>query len=109
MGELRMHRKSVRVLGVGTALALAFFGYTNCAPQHIFQEASEINEASSSQNDTQTSSEKIDVSGGLITRDIGAGCNPGPISDFIEAENPLVKRVEPRNCALLKINTPVIS
>ncbi len=106
-----MNQKSTRVLGIGILLSAAFFAYTNCAPPNLFQASGENHEASSTlDSETPTSGlEKIDVSGGTIMRDIGTGCTPRPLADFLEAENPLVKRIEPHNCALLKINTPVIS
>lgn len=52
---------------------------------------------------------RIDLGGWGITRDIASGCAPTNFTDFIETAGSTAKRIEPRDCSILKIATPIFS
>lgn len=55
------------------------------------------------------SSQKQSLGGTGIVRNVFPGCSTASLNDFIDLEAPLAKRVEPMNCAIVRVSTPVLS
>jgi len=104
-----VRKKIIRIFLVILALAVPFGVYTNCAPLETDNpQSNSKSEMDLSSNNIELS-EKIDVTGWGITRDISSDCPAYDFNDFMEQAASHAKRVEPRDCVKIKISTPIIS
>ncbi|MGZ5280019.1 MAG: hypothetical protein ACXWC9_08760, partial [Pseudobdellovibrionaceae bacterium] len=78
-----MRKKIIRIFIAVSILGLTFAAYTNCAPSQKYNSDSKSESKMDLSSNSIDLSEKIEVSGSGITRDISSGCPAFDFNDFI--------------------------